>query len=84
MHAYIDICIPYVQTNYVRGEVESNGITTQFGVLGIQKKVLIVDGYFEGSPWYPDGWQLVSFPLKLLHCTPLPYMHDVVGWQHFV
>mmetsp|Transcript_11625 Transcript_11625/g.18525 ORF Transcript_11625/g.18525 Transcript_11625/m.18525 type:complete len:674 (+) Transcript_11625:120-2141(+) len=45
-----------------RGTVESNGIKKQFGALGIQKKVLIVDGYFEGSEgrneWYTDGWNI--------------------------
>jgi len=43
-----------------RSQVESNGIKKRFGALGIQKKVLIVDGYFNGSQWYPDGWLLVS------------------------
>jgi len=74
MHVYFDIYILYVQKNPFRGTVESNGILTQFGILGIQKKVLIVDGYFEGSPLYPDGWKLVSvYVVKALrfgpHCT---------------
>jgi len=65
--------------------VESDGIKTQFGALKLQKKVLIVDGYFSGSPWYPDGWQLVSvlsFKHKTIH--PCPPVHNKMWWQRFV
>jgi len=41
-----------------RWMVESNGIKKQFSALKIQKKVLLLGGYFQGSQWYPDGWAL--------------------------
>jgi len=70
------VCI-LIAKKSIRGTVESNGIKKQFGALGIQKKVLIVDGYFTGKAgrnlYYPDGWYLVSvYIAKTLHHPHLP------------